>query len=140
MQVQEKVQIKFKWNYKFFKISYWIKTLIQWPKHNRFRQSSNFKINYNKYIFKFQLQVQVVSFQKLVYYVYNKFLCTKINKLLDSTNDVSKCDPLIKLSFVHVNLNYKLFFLLLYFTFGIFFLLFYWFCILHPPFFFSKLK
>jgi hypothetical protein len=109
MQVQEKVQIKFKWSYKFFKISYWIKTLIRWPKHNRFRQSSNFKINYNKYIFKFQLQVQVVSFQKLICYVYNKFLCTK-KKSLDSTNDVSKCDPLIKLSFIHLNLNYKLLF------------------------------
>jgi hypothetical protein len=127
MQVQKKVQIKFKSSCNFFKISYWIQTLIQWPKHNRFRQNSNFKINYNKYIFKFQLQVQVVSFQKLVYYVYNKFLSTKNNNSSNCISDFSKCDPLIKLSFVLVNLNYKLLFFLLYFTFEFFFLFLYWF-------------
>jgi len=39
-----------------------------------FKQSSNFKKSYNKYIFKFELQVQVVSFQKSVYYVCIKYV------------------------------------------------------------------
>lgn len=45
----------------------------------------------------------------------------------DSTSDVSKCDPLTKLSIVHINLNYKLLLLLIYIFFWNFFLLFYWF-------------
>jgi hypothetical protein len=39
-----------------------------------FKQSSNFKTSYNNYIFKFQLQVQVVSFQKSIYYVHTKYV------------------------------------------------------------------
>ncbi len=37
MWVQERVQIKFKSSCKFFKINCWTQALIQWPKHDRFK-------------------------------------------------------------------------------------------------------